>query len=701
MTNNLDYAKRYAGMGWAVFPCNVNKKPLTDHGLKDAVKDEAQLIAWWSQWPNASIGIATGEASGIFVLDVDVKDGQPGEQSLQALQAKYGVLPETPISHTGSGGRHFIFAYPSVKLSNTAKKLGPGLDTRGTGGYIITPPSQHETGRLYEWDRERPLSKTPLALPPDWLISLLTQQAPDQQSAPQMPVDGVYATGSRNQALTSLAGSMRRRGMSEEAIYLALDAENASRCIPPLSDSEVKMIVSSVMRYDPSAAPNTLNKDRISAEWSFAKCLFEYPEYLADFPWMTPQMFADGLLTDFLTYLLAGYSSVQAAADSGTLKELEQYNDYSVPRINDYAAAIRNFARLEQVAWLGAQLQKAAQNSDLEKIDRVILDINKSAAPETKRSIVEISDTADEVERDIAARVANPGEVWGIPYAWDYISKLTGGKQAGALTIFAGEPGLGKSWWNTQDALMTAIYHDTPVYLWCGEMNRRDILRRMYELLGVNGRNMRSGLMTEQDYEKLIEARALIQNSPIYIDDSPLSLVDMHQVLLREKDRHGIKQIILDYAFLINAPGRDEIERTGNVSREVKNILRDLDLSGTLITSVSKAGMDTTSETVAKSNVRGSGQQLHDADNVFIYTKFAPAPNDTVALRFLPAQHERLSTLHIAKGRDLDQSIPGGRLHFSRAIDGPLFSQELQDTKKPISAPRTHVPSQLPYKESE
>ena len=118
--------------------------------------------------------------------------------------------------------------------------------------------------------------------------------------------------------------------------------------------------------------------------------------------------------------------------------------------------------------------------------------------------------------------------MWGIPYAWEYISELTGGKQLGELTYIVAEPKIGKSWWCLQDALATATDHNTPTFYWCGEMRRNQIMKRFYQLLGVSGRNMKSGNMTEQDWDLYHDAKALILNSPLFIDDKPLAL---HEVL--------------------------------------------------------------------------------------------------------------------------------------------------------------------------
>src|SRR5262249_31309904 len=149
----LDYAER----GWMVFPLhtvggqacscgsgdcsNPGKHPRTRYGVKDATTDPEQIRIWWSSWPDANVGIATGAGSGLVVLDLDAK--AEGEASLAALEAVHDLLPPTVTASTGGGGRHLLFAHPGVELRNSAGKLGAGLDVRGDGGYVVASPSRH------------------------------------------------------------------------------------------------------------------------------------------------------------------------------------------------------------------------------------------------------------------------------------------------------------------------------------------------------------------------------------------------------------------------------------------------------------------------------------------------------------------------------------------------------------------------------
>ena len=124
------------------------KHPRTPNGFKDATTDPAVITQWWTRWPNSNIGIATGRISGIFVIDVDPKNG--GDQSLAKLEAELGPLPRDYVVETSNGGLHFYYAYPDNEEIN-CKPFKPysGIDIRGDGGYVIAPPSKHISGHIY------------------------------------------------------------------------------------------------------------------------------------------------------------------------------------------------------------------------------------------------------------------------------------------------------------------------------------------------------------------------------------------------------------------------------------------------------------------------------------------------------------------------------------------------------------------------
>jgi hypothetical protein len=227
----------------------TGKHPLTHHGLKDASSDLQTICGWWDRWPDANLGLLTGSASGLVVLDVD---GDVGRASLTALTEQFGLLPATTQSKT-KRGRHFFFDYPKGgEIRGSVRKLGPGLDVRANGNYVVVPPSRYVGGR-YEWT-----AKDSLADIPAWLLERVRVAAPAVQGSGAAEASNRIPEGQRNQTLASLAGIMRRRGMTQDAIEAALLAENRKRCDPPLPDIEVLGITRSIARYSPAvpgAAP--------------------------------------------------------------------------------------------------------------------------------------------------------------------------------------------------------------------------------------------------------------------------------------------------------------------------------------------------------------------------------------------------------------------------------------------------------------
>jgi len=190
--------------------------------------------------------------------------------------------------------------------------------------------------------------------------------------------------------------------------------------------------------------------------------------------------------------------------------------------------------------------------------------------------------------------------------------------------------------------------------------------------------------MTPDDEQLFIEAKALIVNSPIYVSDLSLSLDNVKDLLEREIAEHGIEQVLFDYDWLIDAPGKDEIQTSQNISRLLKQLARELNIAITLISSVNKTGMDTSNDNVTKSNVSGSGKKLHDADNVFILTKFNDKKNSDLSIN--PKDYDKIVTLHIAKAREMDYHLPGGAINYMRETPNPKF-REMKDINQPDALP--------------
>jgi hypothetical protein len=244
-------ALRYVELGFRVFPCRPETKlPATGHGVLDATTDAEQIRRWWSRQTDRNIGIA---CTGILVVDID-PDGLawPGDDGKrQSIKATGCPLQQTP-----RGGFHLVFSIPAgCHWRCSASLLAPGVDVRTNGGYVLAAPSIVRE-QPYKW--LRPLVARPqLPPPPGWLIEELDalerrRQSPSagngQQTGQQKEL-GLLVEGMRNAGLASLAGRLRRSGLTQPELEVALLEANRLRCRPPLAEKEVLVIARSIGRY--------------------------------------------------------------------------------------------------------------------------------------------------------------------------------------------------------------------------------------------------------------------------------------------------------------------------------------------------------------------------------------------------------------------------------------------------------------------
>jgi Bifunctional DNA primase/polymerase, N-terminal/Primase C terminal 1 (PriCT-1) len=235
-----------ARRGLAVFPCRQRAKlPATEHGVKDATRDPARIAQWWQNDPTYNVAIATGAPSGVFALDID---GVDAEAALCRLETEHGSLPPS-VEVITARGRHIYFRMPATDIRNSAGKVAAKIDVRGTGGYVLAPPSIHPSGHRYCWSVD---SANAFADAPGWLVRNIIIARHGNCTGAEPPSD--WATriatgigeGVRDDTLTRLAGYLLRRYVAPDVVLELLQACNATKCAPPLPDKDVERIVRSI-----------------------------------------------------------------------------------------------------------------------------------------------------------------------------------------------------------------------------------------------------------------------------------------------------------------------------------------------------------------------------------------------------------------------------------------------------------------------
>lgn len=255
MTKKLEAALEWAAAGFYIFPCAEGTKvPLISgkeggRGLYDATTDAGQIRKWWAKCPEANIGVAPA-ASGHYVLDVDDKENKHGSDTLRELEFIHGDLPGTFTVETPTGGRHHWFKGDEA---SSVERLGPGLDIRGRGGYVLLPGSEVEDGR-YTTIRSGSIAEGPVQI-----TMLLHATTRDRESSITDELDtspnigravaflrdcvtegdvAVEGEGG-NETTYRIAAMLHDIGVSDEmAIELILEHWN-DHCEPPWTESEL------------------------------------------------------------------------------------------------------------------------------------------------------------------------------------------------------------------------------------------------------------------------------------------------------------------------------------------------------------------------------------------------------------------------------------------------------------------------------
>ena len=211
-TPQLSAALWYASLGWSVVPTHriVNGACSCPAGAACTSKGKHPAVAWtpyqsvaatveqirtWfgpgGLFAGHGVGIVTGAVSGFVVVDVDEGPGKAGGETLNDLQFLNGDMPHTVVARTGGGGKHIFLLHPGGVWVTTGRNvLGPGVDVRGDGGFIVAAPSLHESGRYYLWDAACHPRDTPIAAAPAWVVEMAEGSAPDAATGQRAPSTG-------------------------------------------------------------------------------------------------------------------------------------------------------------------------------------------------------------------------------------------------------------------------------------------------------------------------------------------------------------------------------------------------------------------------------------------------------------------------------------------------------------------------------
>lgn len=251
MTNKfLEAALKYNEIGFSVIPFTPGeKKPIVswrEYQSKKASIDE--IKRWWSQTPNANVGIVTGKLSNLFVIDLDKYKPDYNETEVNKLISDSIV---TPTAISPQGGQHLYFSFPEEALSINAGVI-PGVDYRGEGGVIVSPPSINGNGRGYSWIEGLSIFDLPLAQVPQSFKNALfnndkyiikggivrggDDKGIDQSLQSEQSLQFLQE-GQRDQSLFHVANCLAKGGLEKNLAYKVIEIIG-NNCIPPFPKHE-------------------------------------------------------------------------------------------------------------------------------------------------------------------------------------------------------------------------------------------------------------------------------------------------------------------------------------------------------------------------------------------------------------------------------------------------------------------------------
>ncbi|MGO9611701.1 MAG: AAA family ATPase [Dissulfurispiraceae bacterium] len=257
--NILDIARDYVARGFSVFPLLPESKipdgsalpietdesgnPLYDNEgrirhtwkpYQERYATDAELIKWFGNGSKRNIAIVTGRLSNLSVVDFDT--------AWAVKYAKANNFPKTPLAKTGKPiGYHAYYKYKEGTGNFQKRDDLPGIDLRSEGGYVVAPPSMHESGKRYEWVKGKGLDDFPLAELPEIILVKTSQY--------KTPIKELYSgvrQGDRNESLCRLTGSWAHDGLSREECLDMAHLWNEKN-VPPLDRGEVERTVHSIL----------------------------------------------------------------------------------------------------------------------------------------------------------------------------------------------------------------------------------------------------------------------------------------------------------------------------------------------------------------------------------------------------------------------------------------------------------------------
>jgi len=290
-----------------------------------------------------------------------------------------------------------------------------------------------------------------------------------------------------------------------------------------------------------------------------------------------------------------------------------------------YALIVREKAVLRRLVEASIRIAQMGYEGTGEVADIVdqaqqtIYNVTDAKASEDYKPLSElIEPTWNELEA-IASR---GGRLAGVPTGFAELDELTNGLHPGQMIIIAARPAIGKSTLALDFARSAAIKNNLTTAVFSLEMSASEIMTRLLSAeAGLKLHHLRTGKLTDDDWERLSKVTSRIENAPLYIDDSPnLTMMEIRAKARRMKQRYDLKLVIIDYLQLMSSGRKVESRQVevSEFSRQIKLLAKELGIPVIAISQLNRASEQRTDKRPLLSDLRESGSLEQDADMVIL-----------------------------------------------------------------------------------
>ncbi|HSH79959.1 MAG TPA: replicative DNA helicase [Herpetosiphonaceae bacterium] len=341
-------------------------------------------------------------------------------------------------------------------------------------------------------------------------------------------------------------------------------------------------------------------------------------------------------------------------AEVGDLAFLVELSN-SVPtayHIEYYARIVERTAVLRSLIQAGGKIAALGYDETddveqtLDQAEQELFNVSQRRGIQSFLPLAQVIEQYYEYLSDIQER--GP-EMSGVPTHFIDFDRLTGGLHRSDLLILAARPGVGKSSLAMSMAYNIAMNNRSPVGIFSLEMGRDQLLQRLLATYtGIDSQRLRTGKVSTQELQTVMDAMGQLAAAPMFIDDTPgITVNEVRSKARRLQAEHGLEVLIIDYLQLMSGSGRrndNRVQEVSEISRSLKGLARELNVPVIALSQLSRAVEGRTSHVPMLADLRESGSIEQDADLVMFIYREEMYDKDT--------DKKGIAEIHIAKHRN-------------------------------------------------